>query len=36
NYEAFQLLADPDHVMIVYTAEPGSPTWHALQSLARS
>jgi transcriptional regulator with XRE-family HTH domain len=34
NYEAFQVTADVDLILIVYTAEPDSPSQAALSSLA--
>jgi hypothetical protein len=33
-YESMDLRAEPDLVMTVYAAEPGSPTEHALALLA--
>lgn len=34
NFEAFELAADPGQRMLVYTAEPGSPSHDALELLA--
>jgi hypothetical protein len=34
TYEAFELPSDPGLTMIVYTAEPGTPTAQALGFLA--
>jgi MmyB-like transcription regulator ligand binding domain len=33
NYEALVLLADPDHVLVVYAAEAGSPSQDAASSM---
>ena len=35
TYEAFEIAAGSGQALLVYTAEPGSPTAHAIQELAR-